>query len=259
MPSPFSGVDPYLENPELWPEVHHRLITAIAIAIGPSIRPKYRVAIEKRTYFSEPEDSLTVAIPDVAIYSTPSVANSIPSTATLPKCSEPITVALPMPEETREGYLEIREVGTGQVITVIEILSPKNKRSGKGRDAYERKRQKLLLSSTHLIEIDLLRGGQPMPIRGEIQGDYRILVSYSDFRPRAHLYPFTLREEIPSFPIPLQSEDASVAVDLQFLFSEVYDQAGFDLTVDYTQPPVPPLKGEDAVWADELLREKGLR
>lgn len=98
MPSPFPGVDPYLENPELWPEVHHRLITAIAIAIAPAIAPKYRVAIEKRTYFSEPEDSLTVAIPDVAVYSTPSVTNSTPSTATLPKCSEPITVALPMPE-----------------------------------------------------------------------------------------------------------------------------------------------------------------
>lgn len=155
--------------------------------------------------------------------------------------------------------MEIREVGTSQVIAIIDILSPKNKRSGKGRDTYERKRQKLLLSSTHLIEIDLLRGGQPMPIRGEIQGDYRILVSHSDFRPRAHLYPFTVIKEIPSFPIPLQSGDASVAVDLQILLSEVYDQARFDLAVDYTQSPVPPLKGEDAVWADTLLREKGLR
>lgn len=259
MPSPFPGVDPYLENLDLWPEVHHRLITAIAIAIAPSIRPKYRVAIEKRTYFSEPEESLTVTIPDVSVYSTPSVANPASSTTMLQKSSEPITVNLPMPEETREGYLEIREVGTGDVITVIEIISPKNKRSGKGRETYERKRQKVLLSSTHLIEIDLLRRGKPMPVQGKIQGDYRILVSREERRPRAHLYAFTVREEIPSFPLPLQSGETSVQVELQTLFSDVYDQAGFDLAVDYTQPSEPPLKGENAVWADALLREKGLR
>jgi hypothetical protein len=260
MPSPFPGVDPYLEHPDLWPEVHHRLITAIAIAIGPALRPKYRVAIEKRTYFSEPEESLTVAIPDVSVYSAPSITNPTSSTVTVAKSSEPVTVTLPMLEETREGYLEIREVGTGEVITVIEIISPKNKRPGKGRETYERKRQKLLLSSTHLIEIDLLRSGKPMPILGNIQqGDYRILVSREERRPRAHLYPFTVREEIPSFPLPLKPGDPSVQVELQALFNEVYDQAGFDLTVDYTRAPVPLLKGEDATWADALLREKGLR
>ena len=259
MPSPFPGVDPYLEHPETFPEVHHRLITAIADALAPSIRPKYRVAIEKRTYFSEPEESLTVAIPDVAVYSASSVKHPTSSTATLPKCSEPTTVTLPMPEETREGYLEIREVGTGDVITVVEILSPKNKRAGKGREAYERKRQKLLLSATHLIEIDLLRRGKPMPMQGKIQGDYRILVSREERRPRADLYAFTLREEIPSFPLPLKPGDAPLKVELQTLFSGVYDRAGFDLDIDYTQPPVPSLKKEDAVWVDTLLREKGLR
>ena len=259
MPSPFPGVDPYLENPEFFPEVHHRLITAIAIAIAPALRPKYRVAIEKRTYFSEPEESLTVAIPDVVVYSTPSVTNPTSSTATLSKSSQPLTVTLPMEEETREGYLEIREVETGAVITAIEILSPKNKRTGKGREAYERKRNKVLLSATHLIEIDLLRGGKSMPILGTIRGDYRILVSREERRPRADLYAFTLREEIPSFPLPLKSEDAAIQVELQTLFSEVYDQAGFDLSIDYTQSPVPALKKEDAAWADTLLREKGLR
>jgi hypothetical protein len=259
MPSPFPGVDPYLESPEFFPELHHRLITAIAIAIAPSIAPKYRVAIEKRTYFSEPEESLTVAIPDVAVYSKPSIPNPTSSTATLVKSSEPVAVILPMGEETREGYLEIREVGTGEVITAIEIISPKNKRTGKGREAYQRKRHKVLLSATHLIEIDLLRGGKPMPIRGGILGDYRILVSREERRPLADLYPFTIREEIPLFPLPLKSGDTPIQVELQTLFSEVYDQARFDLSIDYTQSPVPLLKKEDGAWADTLLREKGVR
>ena len=259
MPSPFPGVDPYLESPEFFPELHHRLITAIAIAIAPTIRPKYRVAIEKRTYFSEPEESLTIAIPDVAVYSKPSIPNHTSSTATLAKCSEPVAVILPMEEETREGYLEIREVETGEVITAIEIIYPKNKRSGKGRKAYTRKRHKVLLSGTHLIEIDLLRSGKPMPIQGKIIGDYRILVSQEERRPRADLYPFTIREEIPLFPLPLKSEDTPVVVELQTLFTEVYDQAGFDLSIDYTRSPVPFLKKEDRAWADILLREKGVR
>ncbi|MFB2918919.1 MULTISPECIES: DUF4058 family protein [Aerosakkonema] len=259
MPSPFPGVDPYLENPELWPEVHHRLITAIADAIAPPVRPKYRVAIEKRIYLSEVEDDDLVGIPDVTVFSKPSGANQSASTVTLPSRYEPIAVTVPMSEETREGYLEIREVGTGRVITVIEILSPKNKRAGVGREAYESKRQQVLASPTHLVEIDLLRGGTPMPIRGGTQSDYRILVSRGDRRPRSQLYAFTVRDEIPPFALPLQSGDVQVQVELQTLLNGVYDRAGFDLAVDYTQPSIPPLKGEDAIWADGLLREKGLR
>ncbi|MBD1926083.1 DUF4058 family protein [Trichocoleus sp. FACHB-90] len=258
MPSPFPGVDPYLENPELWAEVHHRLITAIADAIAPSLRPKYRVAIEKRIYLSDVKDSDLVMIPDVTVFSNPNATQS-QSTATLTSPREPITVTVPIPEETREGYLEIREVKTGDVITVIEILSPKNKGAGVGRKVYEAKRQQVLTSASHLVEIDLLRRGKPMPIESHIQADYRILVSQAHRRPVAHLYAFSVQEEIPSFPLPLQSGDAEVQLELQTLLSGVYDRAGFDLTVDYTQPAIPPLKGENAVWADALLREKGLR
>jgi hypothetical protein len=258
MPSPFPGVDPYLENSEFWPEVHHRLITAIAIAIGPALRPKYRVAIEKRIYLSDAEDSDFLAIPDVTIFSKPSTGGQSTATATLLH-PEPITVTVPILEEAREGYLELREVGTNRVITVIEILSPKNKRGGKGREEYENKRQEVLRSASHLVEIDLLRAGKPMPITGGTSTDYRILVSRGNRRPRAQLYAFTVREEIPPFLLPLQPGDAEVYVELQALFAEIYDQAGFDLSLDYTQAPVPRLKEEDAVWADAFLREKGLR
>lgn len=146
IPSPFSGMNPYLENPELWSEVHHRLITAIADDIGPHIRPKYRVAIEKRTYLSDGEDSIFVGIPDVAVLSQ-RATSATPLTTTLPVQEESVTVTLPMPEEIREGYLEIREVATGQVVTAIEVLSPANKRAGKGREAYETKRREVLGNS----------------------------------------------------------------------------------------------------------------
>lgn len=229
MPSPFPGMNPYLENPELWSEVHHRLITAIADAIAPPIRPKYRVAIEKRTYLSEGEESALVGIPDVSVISQRSTISQTLSTTTIPASSESIMVKIPMPEEVREGYLEIREVATGHVVTVIEVLSPTNKRPGKGRSAYEDKRREVLISPTHLIEIDLLRGGKPMRIESETQPtDYRILVCRRNRRPLAQLYAFSVRQEIPKFLLPLHNEDTEPLVDLQSLLVGVYERAGFD-------------------------------
>lgn len=259
MPSPFPGMNPYLENPELWAEVHHRLITAIAIAIAPPIRPKYRVAIEKLTYLSDGEDSVLVGIPDVAVLSKNSTITQTPST-TVSTLEESVTVLIPVPEEVRQGYLEIREVATGYVVAVIEVLSPTNKRAGMGREAYEAKRREVLSSPTHLVEIDLLRGGKPMLILSETpQTDYRILICRGNRRPLAQLYGFSVRQEIPKFPLPLQPGDTEPLVDMQSLLGEVYEQAGFDLAIDYSFEPMPPLKQEGKVWADARLRQKGLR
>jgi hypothetical protein len=258
MPSPFPGVDPYLENPEFWSEVHNRLIVAIADTLSPHLRPKYRVAIEKRVY--DGEDSLLVGIADVAIL--PRVAaEPLRSLATLPaRHKSPIQVSVPISEEVRESYLEIREIASGQVITVIEILSPKNKRTGVGRTAYEKKRQQVLCSTTHLVEIDLLQGGTAMPLLGAIPPmNYYVLVSNADQRPRADLYPFTLQEEIPIFAVPLALGEMEPEVDLQVLLSEVYDRASLDLAIDYTKPPLPNLSAADAAWANEWLHQRGLR
>lgn len=261
MPSPFPGMNPYLENPIRWSEVHHRLITAIAIAIESNLSLQYRVAIEKRIYLSEEEEeSVTVAIPDVSVYSQSSTSSQTRSTMTLPAQTEAVTVRLPVPEEMREGYLEIREEETGYVVTAIEVISPTNKRAGMGRDAYERKRREVLSSPTNLVEIDLLRGGKPMRIIGQIPpSDYRILVARGDRRPQAQLYAFSVRQEIPQFLLPLRSGDPEPLVDLQSLLIQVYNQARFDMAINYRLESVPPLKSEDRIWADALLREKGLR
>ena len=261
MSSPFPGMNPYLENLELWSEVHHRLITAIAIAIAPPIRPKYRVAIEKRTYLGDTEDSVLVRIPDVAVTTQKksSTENQI-ATATLPAQGESVTVKLPVPEEKKEAYLEIREVATGYVVTTIEVLSPTNKRTGKRRDAYEEKRRDVLSTPTHLVEIDLLRAGKPMQILSEIpQTNYRILVARGNRRPLAEVFGFNLQQEISKFLLPLKSQDEEPLVDLQSLLEQVYRQARFNLAIDYSIEPVPALNAEDKIWADTLLKEKDLR
>lgn len=261
MPSPFPGMNPYLENPQLWPEVHNRLIVAISDVLVPQLLPKYRVALEKRVYQSDGDNAILIGIPDVTVQRLPSQTTSPTSNvAVAAPLTKPLQVTVPMQMEFREGYLEVREIATKEVVTVIEVLSPTNKRTGQGREIYEEKRQQVLASRTHLVEIDLLRAGQPMPVFGNnIQGSYRILVSRGNRRPRAELYIFNLPDEIPAFPLPLRTGDVEPVVDLQALIGGVYDRSGYDFVIDYSGEPVPPLSEADAAWANALLREKELR
>ena len=147
---------------------------------------------------------------------------------------------MPLTEEITERYLEIREVKTGKVVTVVEVLSPKNKRVGEGREKYLTKRQKVLNRATRLVEIDLLRMGNFIPMDVSIRSDYRILVSRTNLRPEAELYPFNVRESIPQFLFPLQPLEQEPVVNLSEVLGQLYQEAALDLAIDYSQQPVPP-------------------
>lgn len=260
MPSPFPGMNHYLENSELWSGFHHLLIAALLELLAPQLEPKYIVAIERRIYEVIGENTLLVGIPDVMVQRPMNAANSTTNVATLSPPAQPITVTVPIPETIRQSYLEVRKVGTNQVVTSIEILSPVNKRPGKGRETYEAKRQNVLGSFTHLVEIDLLRQWEPMPILEQnIQRNYRILVSRSEGRPLADLYAFNLPDLIPSFPLPLLSGDVEPLVDLKALLDLVYDRAVYRLQINYNSVPVPALTETEETWADLLLKEQALR
>jgi len=264
MSYPFPGMDPYLEHPELWPGVHHRLIVAIADLLSVELRPKYSVSLEVRMYETSDEQSLLVGIPDVSVLSkrgqisTSSPARSQVALAEPPMA--PIKVTLPVPITVRQGYLEIKEVATKEVVTALEVLSPVNKRSGKGRDAYLAKREKILGSLTNFVEIDLLRSGEAMPIDNKvISSHYRILVSRGHQRPQADLYAFKIQNQISSFPVPLRPEDPEPVIDLRALLAKIYEVGGYDLKIDYSKNPVPRLSGNDGKWTDAFLRQQGLR
>ncbi len=259
MPSPFPRMNPYLEQSIFWSSFHFRLIGAIALAIEPQLSLKYYVEVETRTYQSDENgEEVLIGIPDAAVFSSQGSSNSAPPMqAELPVLTQrrPERVSLPMLLPVRERYLEVREVGTDAVITVIEVLSPKNKRAGEGRIAYEKKRRMVLESATHLVEIDLLRGGKAMPIVGtRSQPTYRVLVSRSEQRPAADLYSITLQEPLPTIPIPLKSEDTDLLLDLQAVFNRVYEEARYSMRIDYHQP-VPPqaLSFRDQQWVADLL------
>lgn len=259
MPSPFPGMNPYLEHRDFWPEIHDRLIVDVADRLISQLVPKYIVSFNKEVYLTTPEEERSIGLPDVVVRGKPNTG-STGSNVAVAVTAEPERVTIPMPVEVTHNYLEIRERASKRVVTAIEILSPVNKRSGPGREKYERKRQRIFGSLTNLIEIDLLRSGKAMPlVEGEVKSDYRILVSRSECRPRADMYAFNVPDKIPLFPVPLQSGDAEPVVDMKDLLDLVYDRARYDVRVDYSAQAVPRLSDEDAVWADGLLKQLGVR
>jgi hypothetical protein len=170
---------------------------------------------------------------------------------------------LPLLEKIYEDYLEIVEASSQRVITVIEILSWGNKQPGKDRKRYETKRNRIFQTETNLVEIDLLRAGQPMPFAfAKTNGHlthYRILVKRGDDYGHVYLYPFGLHEAIPVFPLPLQPGDDEPPVRLGEILKETYAAARYAFRVDYSQPPEPPLSEDEAQWAREILQTPGVR
>ncbi len=156
-----------------------------------------------------------------------------------------------MPEPVPHVSVEIRDTGNRKLVTAIELLSPTNKRMGEGRDEYLEKRRRLLLSTAHLVEIDLLRAGERVPMRKPLPAAaYFILVSRAERRPMTDIWPVHLEDPLPPVPIPLLPGDADVPLDLQRAFGNVYDLGGYDLLVDYSRPP---LNADQAAWANRLL------
>jgi hypothetical protein len=246
-------MDPYIEG-QVWTEVHTALIIGIRDQLVPLLRPKYIIRAEMRVYLDHrPDNDKSYFQPDLTVAEA-GPSYSVNSSAAVAEL-DPVTVSLPMPEEQHERFLAIRTRDSGEVITVIEILSPANKRaSSDGRTEYLKKREHILLSSTGLVEIDLLRGGLRMPTAKPLPPcDYCAIVSRARQRPRADAYCWGLRSPIPRILIPLTPGDADIPLDLQPILAANYEHAGYDYSLDYTAPLDPPLNESDHEWVTERL------
>jgi hypothetical protein len=159
-----------------------------------------------------------------------------------------------LPAQDLKGipFLEIRDPEKRELITVIELLSPSNKKPGPDREQYIGKRREYLRSAAHLVEIDLLRGWKPMPALGRPECDYSIMVSRAEKRLAADFWPVRLREKLPAIPIPLRQGDGEAHVDLQEALNRAYDGPGYERVL-YRATPEPPLSAEDDAWARELV------
>lgn len=263
MPSPFPGMDPYLEDSRLWPDVHHALISEIQATLNQSLRPAYHVRVEERVYVSDENDpGRRHIIPDLRIEETDHRATmSGDYSGVASEVAEPVVLTTLIDDEIHEARLEVVDSQEKTVVTVIEILSPTNKTSGsRGRQSYEQKRRELMTSSTHFVEIDLLREGDHLHCRELLpKADYYIHVSRREKRPKGYVWPIHLPQRLPVISIPLKGTDPDARLDLQEVLSTAYDRAAYDLVVDYKQDPFPPVTGPNAAWMIDLLRTRGLR
>jgi hypothetical protein len=251
MSYPFPGMNPWLENPLVWKSVHQRVITALADVLAEQLEPRYFVAVETHTYISTmPSQPIQTRYPGVSILK---IREPAVQYATAHPNAAPLVIDLPLPEPYEEPYLEVRLVPDGEVVTVIELLSHTNKQAGDERRSYIKKREALIDSDVHFVEIDLLRAYTPMPFMEHLMADYRIFIRRRELSRKAHRYAFTVREPIPLFPLPLLPDDQEPLVDLGTLLHDVYARARYRLVIDYSKPPTPQLDTADAAWAADCL------
>ena len=247
MPSPFPGMDPYLEGSQ-WMSVHSALSIEIARQLAPRVPERYVVRPNERMVTITPEvegraDEVGTMYPDAFVVDAGTLIE-LPGAAAGGQAlmPAPLLLATVIPVSIPHVTVEIHDVAGRELVAAIEVLSPTNKR-GEGRTEYLAKRRRVLLSEAHLVEIDLLRAGQRVPMRNPLPSyPYFALVGRSEKRPETDVWPIRLDQPIPAIPIPLLPGDADVSLDLQAALTSVYDTFRFDRTIDYTRPPEVPLR-----------------
>ncbi len=261
----FPGMDPYLENPRLWPGVHHALVVYIRDYLRPLLTPRYIAAIEERVYVEGPDREI---IPDVWVRRGLAESAARPQSASQPAAAvleelTPLLVRVPA-LEIHEPYITILDRMSGQkIVTVIEVVSPTNKYAGPGHRSYLMKQEEVLASDAHLVEIDLLRAGPhvlaiPLPIARRRAGEYDYLSCVNrakEDREEYELYPARLRTKLPRVLIPLTGGDLDVRLEIQAMLNQTYDAGDYRDRIDYRNPCTPPLSPEDQTWAVELIRQ----
>jgi hypothetical protein len=259
-------MDPYIEASGLWGDFHPHLIEKICERLADAAPDRYLVRTGERSYLVLVESNGKIShpfLPDVSV-STPrgrkkpakkgSVALAEPAGDI-----EPVTMRAFIEEEHRETFVEIYEAEPEQrLVATVEVLSPSNKRPGTpGWELYQRKRQSLLLGDVNLVEIDLLRGGQRMPMLDPWpDSPYTLLVARARKPQLCKVWRAHFDRPLPAIPVPLAKPDADVLLDLQPMIEAIYLRYRYARSIDYTSPLTPPLGAEEAAWLQKQLRTR---
>jgi hypothetical protein len=241
-------MNPYIEQDAFWQDFHLEFLPAMRGRLVAQVRPKYIVMLDEHVYVKEhpPGPRRLVGRADASLAAPPRLRGK--AGAGLETLEAPVQVRIPAQDVRRVPFLEVRDRLGRDLITLVELLSPANKRGGADREQYVAKRERLLQTAAHFVEIDLLRGGRPMPLEKRPRCDYSVLVSRAEARPRAGFWPIRLRQRLPIIPIPLLPEDPDAKIDLQEILDTVYDATGYEDFI-YAGRPDPPLSSRDGVWA----------
>lgn len=227
MPSPFPGMDPYLEDEKLWPDFQHHLVMSLYQTLLPGLVDRYRARVGQRHYVTE--QALFTSV---------------------------------LREEHHEEYIEVRQRTDGRLVTLIDVVSPANKTLSSARRAYLDKRQECKGAGSSLVEVDLVLQGQPTleySRDGLPDWDYAVTVTRSTQPERYEIYTATLQKKLPRFRLPLAADDRDTVLDLQSAFARSYEQGGFAGRVNYGHDPVTTLGDEDRKWLEGWLKQQKLR
>lgn len=255
MPSPFPGMDPYLEG-YLWPDVHHRLATQISDQLMPLVRPHYVTRIEIQVIADDtPEAEIGIMYPDVEVVrARQGQTSQTEAPAAGATVMTPISLSVPLLDvEVRLATVEIRDTAENQLVSSIEILSPVNKREP-GLSKYRDKQRRLREAHVHILDIDLLRRGQRPLAHPRISAHaYRVTLSRAG-EAAVDVWAVDLQDPLPVVPVPLRAPDGDVLLDLELALATIYDRAAYDLSVNYNEsPPPPPLSAQEQAWVREQI------
>ena len=263
VPLIFPGMDPYLENPAIFPGIHGPMVTYLRDQIAPRIRPRYAASVGERVYVESASGWQDHAIiPDVWVRHTKgrSDQDGGVAVAELPEVDEPIVMEA-QDLEIRQPFIEILDRESNmRVVTVIELISPSNKYAGPGRDSYVTKQREVYFSDTHLVEIDLLRRGPHVVAIAESSTAARYDYDYLVCVHRAHttrfeVYPRSIRQKLPCIRIPLAGNDPDVGLDIRAALEQAYEAGSYEQRIDYSQPCQPPLADDVQAWVNQLVEQ----
>jgi hypothetical protein len=249
-------MDPYLEQTVIWHDFQKRFLPTAAALLAAQVLPRYIVVIDEHVYLrdAETDSRYLVGRPDLSVSELRVESVLAEQGIATAIVDAPAEVRVPELDEEREAFLTVRDRLNREVVTVIELLSPTNKRSGENRRRYLSKRADVLSSNVHLVEIDLLRCGTPMPVIHRPECEYSVLVSRATERPRAGFWPIQLRDALPVIPVPLHAGDKAARLDIRAVIDRVYDEAGYRYFL-YDHSPDPPWNAADEEWAKRMQAE----
>lgn len=252
MPSPFPGMDPYIEQSKLWVDFHNRLADEMSAQLNRTIRPDYFARLTPYTTYEVVGISQVKRQsirPDVGVLLRKQAVRTMPHAMVVEKA--PVESLIENEAQVDLLSVEIYQTNDEVLVTAIKILSPVNKQPGhEAYSDYLRKRRELLRSDVHLMEIDLLRAGTRPPLQRPVPtAPYYVTLSRVNRRPQVEVWPLQLKAKLPVLPVPLLAPDPDAPLDLGQTVAMVYERGGYDVQIDYTQPvPPPALTDEEADW-----------
>jgi hypothetical protein len=255
--SPFPGMDFYLEDPGVWRDFHLRFINRWCEALAEVLPESYVARLDERVNLVQVDPAVIKLIhPDVAVLNKSANAATSPRRPSGTALREPVTIPHLALEEVREARIEVFHRPDRTLVAVLELLSPTNK-TGEGALEYRAKRKSLLQQNVHVVELDLLLGGQRLPMGQALPvADYYAFVTRSDNRATCDVYAWTKRDRLPTIPVPLLAPDPDVLVDLQVVFDVVYERGRYRNDLAYGDLPPVTLSQEDRSWVQQVLAEE---